>query len=197
MSNYTERVSELTRRVADIDARLKRLTERRNHLAVSAAEGNKGSIKSIAELDDEADGLHKERQTLSAAIEQIADLQRKQEAEIARKDREKREAEARKIADSVMAMNEKIDDAMVQLAGLFQERANLIHQLGKMRVMSSTTILTMSQRHSPTAAARAAGLHKFIEIDHVSPGLIRPLAEGAGGLHKRITVRADHPKDAA
>jgi len=197
MSNYAERISELTRRVADIDARLKRLTERRNQLAVSAAEGNKGSIKSIAELDDEADGLHKECQTLSAAIEQIADLQRKQEAETARKDRERREVEARKVGDRVMTMNGKIDDAMVQLAGLFQERANLIYQLSKMNVMPKSIIMTISQRHSPTAAARAAGLHKFIEIDHVSPGLIRPLAESAGGLHKRITVRDDHPKDAA
>jgi hypothetical protein len=91
----------------------------------------------------------------SAAIEQIAVLQREQEAETVRKDREKREAEARKVADEVMGLGAEIDDTMAQLAQLFQKRANLIHQLGKMNAMPASVILRMSQWDSPTAAARA------------------------------------------
>ena len=197
MSKYPERISELTRRLADIDAKLKSLKERRKQLAVSAAEGNKASIKSIAELDGEADGLRNECETLSAAIEQIAILQREQEAEIARKDREKREAEARKLADGVMGLSKEIDDTMAQLAQLFQNRANLVSQLGKMRAMPGGVILRMLQRDSLTAAARAAGLHKFIGIDHVVPSLVRPLVESDGGLRNRVAVTDIEPKDAA
>jgi hypothetical protein len=86
---------------------------------------------------------------------------------------------------------------MVQLAGLFQKRANLFSQLGKMNAVPANLILRMLQRESPTAAARAAGLHKFIGIDHVVPGLIRPLVESFGGLRNRAPTIRYKPKDAA
>jgi superfamily II DNA or RNA helicase len=109
------------------------------------------------------------------------------------------EVPARRLVEAVEEPTSDIELRVMGLRAQFRWAAGDNERLMRSRLgrLSSTTILTMSQRHSPTAAARAAGLHKFIEIDHVSPGLIRPLAEGAGGLHKRITVRADHPKDAA
>ena len=186
--NYAAKITELGRRTDEISDKIDSLNERRKEFALGAVEGDKTNLKAIQVIDDEAEALRREYETLTAAIDQADRLRLEQEAEIARKDRERREVEARKIADAALATTADIDGTMARLRELFERRAKYIHQLAGTGTVEPTLILRMLQKFGPTCAARAAGLHQFISIEHVSPEQVRSLIESSTVLKGRLSA---------
>ena len=182
MTDYGSKIADLEKRAADLGAKLTRLADRRGQYAFDATEGDKAAIGAISDIDTQVETLRREQEILTAAIERARHLQREQEADVARRDRQHREAEARKTADAVVAINNELDRAMTALRQRFERRAELIGALGRTGVFPSTFTLRLLQKIGPTSAARAAGLNDYLSLEPVPVHLVKSLAESNGSL---------------
>lgn len=180
--DYAAKIAGLRQQAADIDARLAELADKRRTFALGVMENNRASVKAVEELDAETDQLRKKHRTCLDASEHAERLQRDEQAEIARKDRLRRTTMARELSQGVLTLNVELDEDLKKLSEKFEHRAGLIKQLSATRTVASTTILRLLQKFSPTAAARAAGLHQFLSLEPVAPPHVMSLAKGTSGL---------------
>jgi len=189
--NFEAEITKLAERASALDAKLANLADKRKGYSLDATTGDFAAIKEIAKIDADADACRKERQTLSAAIEQLDSLLDAEAAALKRQDREKREAEARKLADGAIAINNEIDATLIRLRQLFERRHDVIYRLGDTKTISSRLISRMLQKFSPTCAARHAGLHNFVSIEHAPPEHVRPLSESNAVLCGNLNAAVD------
>jgi hypothetical protein len=187
-TDYTAKAAQLRQRLAEIEDKLALLIERRKAFALDAVSQDKPALIAIEKIDTEAAALRRERDTASDAIEHLERLQREQLAENERKDRARREAEGRKLADAVLAISGEIDGSMVALRTLFEQRAVVLRQLGDTRTVSSNYLLRLHQKFLPSAAARKAGLERYLALEHIPVPNISTLVDSTSGLRGPLTA---------
>jgi hypothetical protein len=195
--DYAARADLLRQRLAEIDAKLVLLIERRKAFALDAVSQDKPALIAIEKIDTEAAALRRERDTASDAIEHLERLEREQLAENERRERERREAEARKLADAVLAISTEIDGAMVALRTLFEQRAVVLRQLGDTRTVSSNYLLRLHQKFLPSAAARKAGLERYLALEHIPVPNISTLVDSTSGLRGPLTAAVETKEEVA
>jgi len=186
--DFAKRVELLQRCLDEADATLTVLAEERKHFALAAVEADPKALKQIGQLDADAAKLHREKETLLDAIEQLKQQQRDSEAEAAKLERQRREAAARQLADAVLKVSGEIDDALNTLHSMFEQRSRLLHELADTKIVEAGYLQRLHRRFIATSAARAAQLQQFIEIEHVAPGQVRSLADAAAGLRGPLTA---------
>jgi hypothetical protein len=182
MSGYAERVAELGRRLNDIDLRLKSIDAERASNVVEASQGAQSALRKIAELDAEADQLHRSKAILTSAADQLDQQLREEEAAAAAADHAERQAQARKIGSALVALNGEIDLMLTQLREAFERREALLGDLRNHGGISSSTVNSMLNKEPGTSAARYAGLGRYVSIEPVPISAIRALASSNGIL---------------
>jgi DNA repair exonuclease SbcCD ATPase subunit len=183
-------IADLRQRAAAIDAKLAELGDRRKTFALGAVEGNKASTKAIQELDAETDRLRREQETLVAALDHLERLKAEEERAELDQERRHREGEARIFSERVLNLDAQIDAAMVGLRELFEKRAAVIQKLAGTGVVDKVFALRLLQNAGPTSAAHAAGLRKFIGLNHVPPDRIAPLTQIDKAIRRPTTDRS-------
>jgi hypothetical protein len=182
MSDYATRIAEMARRVSGIDLRLKSINDERISHSIEAAQGSTSALKKVAALDAEADQLCKSRSILTNAADLLDAQLREEEQAAAAADREQRSAEARKVGAALCALNGEIDLAMVQLRQMFERREAMVCELGGLGGINPSTVKMQCSKEPASAAARYAGLARFLAIEPVTVSAIRPLASSNGIL---------------
>ena len=186
--DHAAKIEALRQRACATDARIAGVRDRRKEFALGAVEGNAASVKAINEIDQEAAALRRERDTLSAAIEQVEQQRIREHNERQAEERRHREAEARTAVDALLAVNGQVDAAMRALSALLAKRTAVIRELGDTGLVSAPLILRMLQRAGPTAAAHAAGLRSFVGLEHVPRQQVVSLTESSKTLRSAVAA---------
>jgi hypothetical protein len=177
MSDLADRIAELRKRAADIASSLTALADRRKERSLDAVSGDKDAAKSIADLDFQSDALKRENQTISSALELAQERQRDREAEARDAKQRALEADAKRHGEAICALNTEIDMRMEQLAEVFARRASLLLGLANTGIVDSLFVARLCGKAGATRAACAHGLHRYIDIQTVSPQAMLPLAD--------------------
>jgi hypothetical protein len=182
MSSYESKISEFRSKIADIGRQLAELGNRRRSYSLAAVEGDSAARKQIADIDFETDELRKQEGTLASAIETAAALDRRREADAAAALSHDKQVEAYGLARGVVTLNEEIDLALKRLREMLERRASLLNQLAATELVDATLTTRLASKAPLTRACCAAGLHRFIQVETVSPQAMIPLADGNAQL---------------
>jgi hypothetical protein len=182
MSTFAERIASLSNRVESIDLKLKSIDAERADHAIEASQGSTSALKKVAALDAEHDQLVRSRSILTNAADQLDAQLRQEEQAAAAADREQRSGEARKVGTALAALNIELDAMMVQLRQCFERREAMLTELGSLGGISASTVKMQASKEPASAAARYAGLARFLSIEPVTVSAIRPLASSNGIL---------------
>lgn len=174
-SKHALRIENLEKRLVAVNELVRDLEGRRTGLSFDASQGNKTSLKEIAQIDTQVEGLQREHKTLSAAIAQAQQLAQQEQQELLNKHEQERQREARNLAAAAASLNEEIDQQLIQLRGALERRAENLNQLARLRVIEMG-YLTRMGKDAITAGFCAAGLHRFADIRAPAPTSIRALA---------------------
>ena len=189
MINGGDRATELATRATDVAARLDVLYARRRELSLAAAENDRTALKQIESIDAEASKLLAQQATLTDAVRLAEEQDRARVAGRGAADRQKHLAEAAKIASAALKVSAEIDGQLVALTRAFERRAKLLAELSRTGCLLGPHV---SQRYlsktAGSAAARAAGLDRFINIEHVAPAHQRTLSETSSVLRNELTL---------
>jgi hypothetical protein len=176
MSSFTDRIGLFRQRAADITTKLASLADQRKDYALDAVEQKPSALKSIADLDHEAESLRKEEQTLNCAIELAEARQRQEVLDLEQQKRRQREVEAHNHAQAIAALNCEIDEVLVQLRAIFERRASLLVGLARTELVDPTFVARFGNKAGATRAACCAGLHRYLALETVAPSSMVPLA---------------------
>jgi hypothetical protein len=190
LSSLASRIEELRRRAEAVAAELINIAARRKQHSLDAAIGDKGAIKSIADLDAENDSLKKEAMTISSALEMAEQREREEQQEAEARERHAREVDAYRAARAVITLQHEIDEALLQLRQIFERRAIALNALGN--VVDHGLVTRLSNKSNATSAAQLAGLSKYLNLEMTPAGALRPLASSDEIL---LRIGVDPDKD--
>jgi hypothetical protein len=168
--------------IASIGRQLAELGVRRRSYSLAAVEGDSAARKQIADIDFETDELRKQEATVASAVETALALERQEQHDAQNAAHHERSVEAYGLARGVVTLNEEIDLALKQLRQMLERRASLLNQLAALDVVSPVVITRLATKAPVTRACCAAGLHKFLQVETVSPQAMIPLADGNAQL---------------
>jgi hypothetical protein len=173
---YSSKLGQLDQRAESLRIRLLEISaEKRTH-ALAATDGDAAAIKKIAALDEEQLMASRELDLISSAQSDLEAKRHEQDEIKAKEARAKNEAEAKELVISIMAANTEVDRLLNDLCNLFKRRHGLLIALEKTKVMHLPNRLVGS-KFSATGAAKAAGLHAFLSLEHVPTEHAVPLVE--------------------
>jgi hypothetical protein len=173
---HEARLAGLRDRVVAIDASLAALDNDYAELASQFDSGNTEALQKAAAIEQLISKLKAEKALNLAAAGKVEQLRAQQQAEAEREANRQKNAEARRLAQQVMALNERIDQRLRDLHDLFVERNGTLQVLGRTGVVDLGFANKLQTKGPITAAACAVGLHKYIDIVTVAPSSLRPLA---------------------
>jgi hypothetical protein len=177
VSSYTDKISEFQARISDIAAKLTSLADRRKQYSYAAASGDTRARKQLDDDSFEETSLVKEQQVLNSAVETALALEKQHELEAKQAEEHVRQVEANKCAQGVVALNEEIDLALVQLRELFERRAIILRSLGNTAVCDPSLLMRLSNRAGATSAAHHAGLGRHVNLEMMPVVSQRPLSD--------------------
>jgi hypothetical protein len=177
MTPHEAKLTELTHRIAAIDAEVLALDDTYASVAGQFETGNNAhALKQAEQIEHKVSALKRERLLAQAAQARIEQSQKQELIEAEQEANRQRLVEARKHADAASTLNVRCDEAMRALADLFAQRANALHALANTGAVNSTTITKLLGKSAPTRAACAARLHAFIALETCAPGSMQPLS---------------------
>jgi hypothetical protein len=185
------KVTELAARAASVSTRLEQIYSERRSLSLSASENDKTALSRIAAIDAEARERLAKKMMLTDAVCLAEEQDRTRQAEREAADRERHLAAANKIAAAALSLSAEIDKQLVALTRAFEARADLLARLSRTGCLAPHVSLRYVTKSAPTAAARSAGLDKFVDIAHIAPSHARPLAETSAVLRNAMTWPAE------
>ncbi|HWS93212.1 MAG TPA: hypothetical protein VN306_12185 [Mycobacterium sp.] len=195
---YSSQLTQVSSRIADIDTRLTNSMDAKKHFAIDASRGDDRAIKAIATIDSEDAQLRRERETLTAALEQLGEFEAQYADDAAAEDLQKRKAHAAQIAAACMAVNVAIDTSLDHLRQQFQRRQHLLRELAATNTsISSYAQRLMGTKFTATGAARSAGLYGFMDLAHVAPAHTEPLVTSNAGLTRWLNSNGSSKGEAA
>jgi hypothetical protein len=195
LSSLEQRQSELQSRLSQIDSEISKLDEDFTQLAASwSGSDGAASMKAAEQIEQRLNQLRREKALTIAAQGHVTREQlteRDKEAEQARK---ALMAKSREISAGVITLNEEIDQALVQLRGMFERRFALLSELASTGVVDQAFVVKLQGKSGPTRAMCAAGLAKFVSVEKVATQSFVPLASVNPIL---IGIGKDHAPPAA
>jgi hypothetical protein len=198
MSSFSDRINLFRQRASDISTKLSSLADQRRSISIPASEGDQKALKEIILLDQQYDGLRRERDTLSSAIEHAETLQRKEIVDEEQKHLQQREIEAHNHAAAIAALNCEIDQLLVGLRQVFERRASLLVGLARTELVDPSFVARFGNKAGATRAACCAGLHRYLALETVAPSSMHPLAstnETLLGIGKpAVEAKSPRPK---
>jgi chromosome segregation ATPase len=186
--NHQSKLDQFAKRRQAIDSRMIELEQLRREFTVLAAKDDQAALQRIMKLDAEATNLRRELSLLSDAAAEIRHQQVQAAEAAAKQQREQREAEGRKLAVEVQSVNHQLDTTLIQLRQMFQRRAELIGALNNCKTMNAAYLSRLQSKFGSTAACRAAGLDKFLSLEHVPPEHVVPLVDSNKSLVPAATA---------
>jgi hypothetical protein len=175
MSSHQDRLSELDRRINQIDGDIERLNEQ-YQLVASEFDGAdaQSSMQKAASIEVAIGNLQREKTLMLAATQQTEAAIQHDEQVRQQDERHAVRADAKRIADAVATLHAEIDDALVQLRQMLERRMALLRELQNTGVADAVVVKLM-QKGPVNRALAAAGLHRFVDISTPSPGSFLPL----------------------
>jgi hypothetical protein len=170
------RVTTLQTRIAAIDASLSELDQKYNECA-SRFDGDPAALmKEAGIISTRIDTLKNDKCLLLAAGPQLELKHKAEEGEQEQQEKRKQLLAAREIADQIMALQVDLDRMLVNLREAFERRAVLLRALANTEAVDLGFANRFMAKGPITAAAQAAGLHRFIDIVTVATASVRALA---------------------
>jgi hypothetical protein len=176
-SRHAARLADLKSKLATIAGAIAGLPERRRPHALAAIENDRAARTALEGLDSEAADLERQAELVTMAIEEAERLAHENEAEEAAAARADLDGRARKLCQAIAATQVEADQMMRQLAECLARRANMIHDLNKLRIVDVQMIFRLASREPTTSAAVSHGLNRFISTEPVPPASVRNLAD--------------------
>jgi hypothetical protein len=198
VSGHAQRLAELHRRIAEIDAAISDLVDNEYASVAGAFDlGDQSALNQAAALESKLAQLRSERQLCASAQAQTEQAIKHDAAARVQEERRQREAAAKQLAGGVVTLNGEIDAELVRLREMLERRAALLHQLGA--IGANVAVLAKLAKPALTRAACHHGLAKFVEIARVAPtsllslvstnmlvmGLSRDLPTNGSGVEDR------------
>jgi hypothetical protein len=169
LSSLEHRQAELQSRLSQIDAEISALDDQFTQLAASwSGSDGQASMKAAEQIEQGLNQLRREKALTIAAQGHVTREQLTERDKEADKARQALQAEAKEISSGVITLNEEIDQALVQLRGMFERRFALLGQLSATGVVDQQFVVKLQGKSGPTRACCAAGLHRFISIEKVA-----------------------------
>jgi hypothetical protein len=193
MNDLGSKLTALDQRADSVRSRLAELANQRRAESVAALDDQAG-LQRVLQLDIQAGQLERELSLIHDAKLEIESLQAKDAAAAAAAERDQRRAEAKRLVGEIMAVNHQLDGSMILLRQQLQHRADLLRQLIATHIVSEPFVQRLMGKYPVTAAARAAGLDKFVALEYVAPGHIQPLMESNRGLGANGMTPTPQPK---
>jgi hypothetical protein len=177
MSGLADRQNELQSRLSQIDSEISALDDQFTQLAASwSGTDGQASMKAAEQIEQRLNQLRREKALTIAAQGHVTReqlIERDQQAEQARK---ALMAKAKEISSGVITLNKEIDQALVQLRGMFERRFSLLSELAATNIVDSGFITKLQGKSGPTRAFCASGLHRFVAVEKVGQTSFVPLA---------------------
>jgi hypothetical protein len=161
------KLHELQSRIVDIDAQVASLDN--DYADIAADFPNNGALKRAAAIESRVTTLRREKALALAAQSRIKQQQQDEAAQAAQAVERERASKAREIATAIMALHSEIDLAVKQLCEQCARRVSLLAQLAQTELVDSAMLMRLSGRAPLTRAACYHGLHRFLELQVVSP----------------------------
>jgi hypothetical protein len=181
------KLSELQSRIVEIDRMIQNLD---NDFADCANDfPSSTSLRRASGIEQRITDLRREKMLALAATAKLEQTQKAAMAEAAQAVERAQASKARTIAEQLMQLHESIDQQLRVLAESCLQRQNLLSALGRSAEAYLAVATRLSQRAPLTRAACYHGLHKFIQLEAVSPqGMIalsdaNSLLSGIGREH--------------
>ena len=191
--DFNKLISDLRARITATHERLAKLREARRPHSLEAVSGDAKAKKVIADLDTEIASTTAEGETLAIAMEEAEKRKVEHEAKIAAEDRRRREAEARKICQAILAKDRELDRAAASLHKSLTDREQLISKLADLNIIYPGVINALRRKRSVDGAMIHAGLNQFANIERASPDARKPLVESDKSLSNPIMTADDTP----
>jgi hypothetical protein len=179
---FADKLAQIERRGAAIRERLLQLGSLKRQHAVAATDSDQRALAAIMEVDAECNRLNSEQLVLDDAKAELEQQQCAEAEAEAQRQRDQRQGEAKQLVGEIMAVNQVIDQQLIVARQQLQRRADLLRQLNATRILAESYVQRLAQKYPVTAAARAAGLDKFVSLEYVAPPHIQPLVESNRGL---------------
>jgi hypothetical protein len=198
LSTYEDRIKGFKEQIASIVKQLVDVTARRKSASFAAASGEEAAIKAIRDCDFETDELKKQEATVASAVETALALERQEQHDAQNAARHDKQVEAYGLARGVVTLNEEIDLALKRLREMLERRASLLNQLAALDVVSPVVITRLATKAPLTRACCAAGLHRFVQLETVSPQAMIPLSDGNAqllGIGEAPDGKPDKPRN--
>jgi hypothetical protein len=170
-------LQELEARVSAIDAALAKLDSDYADISANFELGGNGALRQAAGIELKVTELRRERALATAATARIQQQQRDQAAAAEQAAQRQRANAARGIAVAIMALQVEIDAQLKELAERCARRSSLLAQLAANELVEPALIMRLSARAPLTRAACHHGLHRFVELQTVSPQGMIALAD--------------------
>ncbi len=189
--DFNKLISDLRLRIGVTQESLTELREARRPHAVDAVAGERKAQKAIADIDAKIASATAEVETLKLALEETERQKAEHEVKIAEEDRQRRESEARKVCQAILAKDGEIDEAAAKLHELLEDREGLIRELSNTRVIYPGLINALRRKRNVTGTMLHAGLHQYANFELGSPDARKPLVESDKCLGKPLMTRDD------
>jgi hypothetical protein len=182
MSDFQTRIGQLGQRVLDLGKVVTDLTAKRVALAPAAVEGDKAARSQLEQLEADASNATREAALVNDAIAELKKLAAQQEQQVVDKERQKRDAKAAKIGETILTIDAEIDATLERLRQMFEQRRALAGELRKTNTCDPHLVMRLHQRYGANAACYHAGLREFIGLELVTPEQVRPLTKSDNWL---------------
>ena len=166
---HAAKLNELQQRCVAIDADIASLDEQFADLASGFESGDQQALKQAASIEQRITDLRRERMLALAASQKLEREQKAKLAEAEQAIKSERAAQARDLARRIMDTHVAIDAQLKQLAEQCRQRQDLLSALGQHSESYLAVVMRLSQRAPMTRAACFHGLHKYIQLEVVSP----------------------------
>jgi hypothetical protein len=191
MTTTQAKIDEMTDQVSDIDLAIGRLDQDFEALAAQCDDDQ--VLRKCEQLESRRHDLLRKKIAIIAASRVLA-LRQRQEAEQAEQAEKRRQLlEAKKLSDTICALNTRLDAAMQALADLLAQRSNALRALAKSGCIEQTLVNRLNSKSVVTAGVCHAGIASFVALERVANQSFRPLTEGNRvllGIAKDVDV---HP----
>ena len=197
MGSYTSKLEQFDKRTAAINMRLSEISMARQEQAIRATDDDAAALKVVERLDNESSNLQRELELISAATAQIKDLQAKEAEAESLRDKADREANAVRIINSVLKIDNEYDATQNTARSLLAARDNLLSELDRLKVKPSPMIQRLRGKSGPSAACMKAGLGRYVALEFISAPQTCTLSEYDAVLKPRTTKQTTEREAAA
>jgi hypothetical protein len=182
MSDFQTRIGQLGQRVLDLGKVVADLTAKRVALAPAAVEGDKAARSQLEQLEADANNATREAALVNDAIAELKKLAAQQEQQVVDKERQKRDAKAAKIGETILTIDAEIDTTLSRLRQMFEERRALASELRRTNTADPYLVSRLHHRHAVTAALYHAGWREYVGLELITPEQVRPLTKSDSWL---------------